>query len=424
MTKRAGIWAYALAGMLFLSPAAQGQEQYKRVELQELLRSPQKFWAKPIVFRDRLLSHTEDDVRLDDRLFLTFNTEELGACYAEESLGPVINQLELNKDYHFSGTVFQHRGRYYIIIQSISGTVDSRSLGTDLDKVALTGTMDGADPGLYAVAVILSTIQSSHFNYARENGADLCALYQAGSPHFDKAMDLARQAIQQYEADNKTIASDVLLRYLVAILGRNCTPTSPAPPSVSLPPPAEPEPAVEAAAAPAKTAPEPAVIETPAPAAEPPPAEPKAVKPAVEPAVEPKPEPAVQAAPETIQPPPATNEVSWWRRVFGAETDEERALREVEEADKARTRELERQEKQKAKEKKAAEKAASETKARKESEAQRKAKEEAERKARELKAFDEAQRKLRDSSAATNTSPQPKPKPAAKPLDIYAPVGR
>ena len=55
-----------------------------------------------------------------------FSTRQAGTCYAAADLVPAMSELELDREYVFSGTIFQHRGRYVPVIQSCTPAVEAQ----------------------------------------------------------------------------------------------------------------------------------------------------------------------------------------------------------------------------------------------------------------------------------------------------------
>lgn len=225
------------------------QEQYKSVETTELLKVPQKYWARPIVFKDTLTEPPKDArVDIEGKRYAAFSTREIGICYAAADLLPAMSHLEVNREYLFSGTVFQNRGRYVPVIQSYTSAMDTRKLSMDIQTVAEETPESFSNPSVRPMADLLAAVQSAQVAYAKEKNIPLCQLYDPTSEHFVKAMDIARTAIYNSEQKNNTASAEILAQYLSTVLAKQCVPTSAtqtviemesAPPSENQKPPAQ-----------------------------------------------------------------------------------------------------------------------------------------------------------------------------------------
>ena len=113
------------------------EEQYKSVETTDLLKAPQKYWARPIVFKDTLTEPPENaSVDIEGRRYAEFSTREIGICYASAGLLPAMSGLEVKREYLFSGTIFQYRGQYVPVVQSYLPAMDKRELSNDMKTVS------------------------------------------------------------------------------------------------------------------------------------------------------------------------------------------------------------------------------------------------------------------------------------------------
>lgn len=203
------------------------QEQYKSVETADLLKAPQKYWARAIVFKDTLTEPPKDaKVDIEGKRYAAFSTREIGTCYASSDLLPAMSDLEVNREYLFSGTVFQNRGRYVPVIQSYTPAMDTQKLSTDIQAVAEETPDSFTNQSVRPMADLLSAVQSAQVAYAKEKNIPLCQLYDPASEHFVKAMDIARTAIYNSEQKNNTASAEILAQYLSTVLAKQCPPTA------------------------------------------------------------------------------------------------------------------------------------------------------------------------------------------------------
>ena len=109
-TLTTGLLALSTA-LLARASVAQEQHKYESIEASDLIRSPQKYWALPITFRDVLLTLPKGrDIEIAEKLYTPFTTKALGTCYALKDLAPLMNKLgetdnegfQLFKQFHAS----------------------------------------------------------------------------------------------------------------------------------------------------------------------------------------------------------------------------------------------------------------------------------------------------------------------------------
>ena len=116
-----------------------GQEQYQRVETSDLLKTPPKYWARLIIFKDTLTKPPENmSVDIEGKRYRTFSTREVGVCYLSAHLPPVPSDLEVGHVYLFSGTIFKYRGRYVPIVHSYIPAMDTQELSKDTKTATVT----------------------------------------------------------------------------------------------------------------------------------------------------------------------------------------------------------------------------------------------------------------------------------------------
>ena len=203
------------------------QEQYKSVETTDLLKAPQKYWARAIVFKDTLIEPPRDArVDIEGKRYAAFTTREIGVCYASADLLPAMSDLEVNREYLFSGTVFQNRGRYVPVVQSYTPAIDAQKLSADVKTVAAETPDSFTNESVRPMADLLAAVQGAQVAYAKEKNIPLCQLYDPSSEHYVKAMDIARTAIYNSEQKNNTASAEILAQYLSTVLAKQCAPGS------------------------------------------------------------------------------------------------------------------------------------------------------------------------------------------------------
>ena len=199
------------------------EDPYKSVETADLLKTPQKYWARPIVFKDTLVELPKNArVEIENKRYAEFSTRNVGACYASVDLLPAMSNLAVNSEYLFSGTVFQHRGRYVPVIQSCTPAIDSQKLSKELRAVAEETPESVTNESVRSMAAVMAAVQSAQLAYAKEKNIPLCQLYDPASEHFIKAMDIARTAIYNSEQKHNTASAEILAQYLTTIIAKQC----------------------------------------------------------------------------------------------------------------------------------------------------------------------------------------------------------
>ena len=245
-------WAVGTAG---------AQERALPVDGIDLVKSPQRFWARSIVFTDHLAAHPAGgDLRLDRSRVVSFSTREVGRCYAEQALVPVLRGLPLGQRCHFTGTVLQHKGRYLVVVNGVTAALQEGDIKPLWPAVSDDPSDYMSQQALRPVFDILTTVQSAHASYAQEQGIALADIYKPDSVHFAAGMNLVRSSLMAYEQKVKTTSSEILAQYLYLLLAQQAGPAEEATASTAAASP-RPEPAVESVE-PAGPAPAPEPIES------------------------------------------------------------------------------------------------------------------------------------------------------------------
>lgn len=217
--------AFVIAALPLLS--AWGQDSIATVRPEDLLRVPQRYWARGVLFRDVLTSvPAERGVRIDTKMYFPFTTRVAGTCYASDEAAAAIRSLDLQRSYAFEAMVIQFRGRYYIIVSGATPVVDTAAMVRDMQSLSPGADAALTQSALKPIADIVWEVESSHLAYAREKGIPLCELYDPQSVHFPRAMELVRSAIMKHEVEQRAVSSEILAQYLLLALARACAATN------------------------------------------------------------------------------------------------------------------------------------------------------------------------------------------------------
>ncbi|OQW96495.1 MAG: hypothetical protein BWK77_04420, partial [Verrucomicrobia bacterium A1] len=210
------------SGLIAAPRAGAQQSRYRNVEARDLVERPQNYWARPIVFQDTLLQPPSGrDFKLEGIRYATFTTKTIGTCYLVKPLESVLAQVPADRDYVFSGTVLQRGGRYYVIVESFSGTVDSEEIPSDLRNVAASGKALLVSKSTQPMADILRTSQESLFAYAKEHNLKLEQLFEPDSGHSARAMELIRMSAREQEKKLGTPSAEIIAQYVYGVLVQN-----------------------------------------------------------------------------------------------------------------------------------------------------------------------------------------------------------
>jgi hypothetical protein len=213
--------ALGLAG--FSSFGQPASPAYKTVDVFDLKAGPQRFWARPIVFKDTLTAAPRGhDLGIEGKRFTPFATRVLGAVYAEKTLVPQIAGLDPDREYLFSGTVLNRGRRYYVIAEGFAIPVAAENVSEQMKKLMTDVTAALAGEAEKPLADVVSDAQLAHFAYARDNRLELWQLYDPTNEHFAKALGIVRATIQRQEEKLRMPAGEMLAKYIQSTLSRIC----------------------------------------------------------------------------------------------------------------------------------------------------------------------------------------------------------
>lgn len=222
-------WLVAAVFLVAMPRFAAAAERYTPIDTEELIHSPQRYWAQAILFRDILLTPAKgSQLNLENRRYTAFSVKKLGTCYASQDLVPLLDELPLNREYAFSGSVFQYRGRFYIVAQGATPVASTEAMYRELRATAGDEDMKVDEDAMKPIADILWKVQAEHLAYAKEHKIPLCQLYDPTSEHYARALDITRSAIMDEEQKSKTVSAEILANYIATSLAKSCPPAVPA----------------------------------------------------------------------------------------------------------------------------------------------------------------------------------------------------
>jgi len=188
------------------------------VPLDTLRDSPQRVWAKPIVFKDVLESKPSTrSLKINDKYYTRFETVELGSVYANEDVKRELQTATTGKEHIFSGTVLNRRTSFYIIVTSavepqanpnepstIIGKLINRSVNNELRN----------HKAQVALVQLLDTVQGDMLVYARQNDIPFKDLFNERSSHSDRAINIIRSSIDPLNYATEMKPAEILAQLL------------------------------------------------------------------------------------------------------------------------------------------------------------------------------------------------------------------
>jgi len=214
------IGAMGMFGWLLATGITVQAQEYIPVEVKDLKDSPQRFWARGIVFRDVLqeLPGTRT-LRLNDRTITRFALKELGEVYAFEDLVARSSSLPLGAEYLFSGTVIQRGRNYLFVIKDISSiNTNSASIPDQLATINRGLSTNVYNRVFAALEGIMAEIQNELFAYATSQNISMETVFDVSAGHMQKVTSSIHTALRRAEERSKMPAQEYLVSLIVAMM--------------------------------------------------------------------------------------------------------------------------------------------------------------------------------------------------------------
>ncbi len=210
---------------LLMGVQARGQApEYQMVQVQDLLDSPHRYWARPVLFVDRMVSPPGRRSTEFNRVrYHAFTTERLGTVYAHESIVEDMASVKPDTAMMFLGSVQERSGRFrrteytYVVTAYTTRIDEGETLQALVTRMA-NPDLRPRDPTLQAIARLVEGAQSGVFRYAAENRIDPKELFREGSEHEAAAAALARQAVRGMETATNVTSQEVLAQLVKLIV--------------------------------------------------------------------------------------------------------------------------------------------------------------------------------------------------------------
>ncbi|MDD2237750.1 MAG: hypothetical protein PHG65_11150 [Kiritimatiellae bacterium] len=187
------------------------REGFVEVTHQDLLDYPQKYWSQSIIFQDELLSAPQGDtITIASKRYDTFQTANLGNCYAEEDLVPELQRGEPGAQYLFQGTVlhqpssfFSRSPSFYVVVQRMSRVVNAAGQVQDV----FSSEQKTLSPDSEA---LMRRIQQDLINYARKNKVSMGELFAPDFPQREMVYNIIYSGVSAVEQQYNTNARKML----------------------------------------------------------------------------------------------------------------------------------------------------------------------------------------------------------------------
>jgi len=197
------------------------------VDVMDIKKSPQMYWAKGIVFRAVLDEVPKGKlVTIDGRDVIRFKTRELGDVYAEQNVVDRIKELELGKEYLFSGVIGQTKrtyfgggGDYFAIIQKVAEQqVDASKLPDSIEKLNLGNTTNIYNMVFITLDQIMRAVEKDMFASVNSEGLTVQQIFDPAKPQLDKMKTSVRKVLREVEENSKLPLEEYFVSLIISFM--------------------------------------------------------------------------------------------------------------------------------------------------------------------------------------------------------------
>jgi len=220
-----------------ISSRAQSKE-FIPVDVEDIRKNPQVFWAKGIVFRAVLDEIPKNRLlRIDGRDVVQFKTKQLGDVYAEVSVADQIKGLELGKEYLFSGVIGQTErkffgggGDYFAIIQKVAEPIaDGSTVRSSIADLNLKDTTNIYNMVFITLDQIMRAAEKDMFASVNSQGLTVQQVFDPAKPQLDKVKTSVRKILREVEENSKLPLEEYFVTLIIAIMAHQQGYTEPVP---------------------------------------------------------------------------------------------------------------------------------------------------------------------------------------------------
>lgn len=197
------------------------------VNVEDIKKNPQVFWAKGIVFRAVLDEIPKSRVvKIDGRDVIQFKTKELGDVYAELIVAEEIKNLELGEEYLFSGVIGQTKrtffgggGDYFAIIQKVAKPIADGSLARkSIADLKLKDTTNIYNMVFITLDQIMRAVEKDMFATVNSQGLTVQQMFDPGKPQLDKMKTSVRKILREVEENSKLPLEEYFVSLIISIM--------------------------------------------------------------------------------------------------------------------------------------------------------------------------------------------------------------
>lgn len=189
----------------------------KEVTPQDILDIPHRFWAQAITFSDVLVERTDGkSITIRDTVYARFHCEKLGDVYCSSDVIPIIDQLPLNVEYIFRGTVLSRKGKYYPIVnEAIRSITTNQKVSEQIQEVL--GTPESLREHKYNLifAEAIQSAQRKILSYAQAEGIEYEEVFNPRSLHHRRRSTLVNNAITDMLQQDEAPQAETMLAHLI-----------------------------------------------------------------------------------------------------------------------------------------------------------------------------------------------------------------
>jgi len=213
------LWMVVAAAWMIDSPVARAQD-YVPVQISDIKNSPQRYWAKGIVFRDVLTEAPQKKRRsIDDRDVTRFYTEQIGELYAEDGVLETLRALPVDREYLFAGTVGQRGRNYYVVVQRVAGQVDPElNFQEQLRALNLANPTNVYNMAIQTLFGIMREVEADLTGYAAPQNLEVGQLFDVNSEHYGRISTSVRNVLRRVEDQSKMPSSEFLVNLIISMM--------------------------------------------------------------------------------------------------------------------------------------------------------------------------------------------------------------
>lgn len=187
---------------------------------EELLASPQNFWARPIIFPDTLVENVSTRVqRLDRKPYVPMDLENAGTVWIPQSKAAPFADLQEGRTYSFLGTVDQISRKYYIIVDSFQVIQTVDDVNEHLAGLLKSGKSLDSDEAATLMQQLLVQVQNNLELVAQQNNMTVEKLMEVRGGGGQRALErVIADTVQGELRNQQTTADEVLITTLASFL--------------------------------------------------------------------------------------------------------------------------------------------------------------------------------------------------------------